>query len=139
MKRLFQPYAFATNPSIGLLVFRLVLGSALMLHGWGKMQNPMGWMGENGPPGIFQLLAALSEFGGGLSWILGLLVPLSSFGIFCTMCVAVYVHAVIKGDPFVGQGSSFEPAITYLVSAVLLFLAGPGKFSLDQKIFGNKN
>ena len=139
MKNLFRFNIYDTKASVGILIFRLVLGTALMLHGWGKIQNPMGWMGENGPPGILQFLAAISEFGGGLSWILGLLVPLSSFGIFCTMTFAVYVHAFIKGDPFVGQGGSFEPALIYAVSAVLLFLAGPGRYSLDRKFFRIRN
>src|ERR1044071_3379761 len=64
--------------AIGLLLIRLVVGSAFMLHGWGKIQHPFSWMGPESPvPGFFQLLAAISEFGGGLAWILGLLTPLA--------------------------------------------------------------
>lgn len=139
MKNLFKTNALNAKVSLGLLIFRIVIGVAFMFHGWGKIQNPMGWMGESGPPGIFQLLAAVAEFGGGLSWILGLLFPLSSFGIFCTMAVAVHFHAIVRGDPFVGQGGSYEPALVYMITAIMLFLTGPGKFSLDQKIFGSKN
>lgn len=139
MKNLFKTNTLNTKASAGMLIFRLVVGLAFMFHGWSKIQNPMGWMGENGPPGFLQLLAAVAEFGGGLSWILGLLVPLSSFGIFCTMAVAVHFHAIVRGDPFVGQQGAYEPALVYLVTSIMLCLVGPGKFSLDHKIFGNKN
>lgn len=139
MKNIFKVTALNTKISTGLLIFRIVVGLAFMFHGWSKIQNPMNWMGESGPPAILQLLAAVAEFGGGLSWILGLLFPLSSFGIFCTMLVATHYHAIVRGDPFVGQQGAYEPALVYAITAVLLFLTGPGKFSLDQKIFGTKN
>ena len=138
MKNIFKVNSFDTKTAVGFLIFRLVLGLALMFHGWPKIQNPMNWMGDSAP-GFLQLLAAVSEFGGGLAWILGLLVPLSSFGIFCTMVVAVHMHAIVRGDPFVGKESSYELALIYLVAAVFLILASPGKFSLDYKLFGTKS
>lgn len=139
MKNLFKTTVFNTQVSIGLLLFRLVVGLAFMFHGWGKIQNPMSWMGDSGPPGFLQLLAAVAEFGGGLAWILGLLFPLSSLGILCTMAVATHFHAIVRGDPFVGKEGSYELALVYLVVSVLFILMGPGKFSLDHKIFGSKN
>lgn len=127
--------------SLGLLVLRVILGAAFMLHGYGKIQSPMNWMGPDAPvPGFLQFLAALSEFGGGLAWILGLLTPLASFGAFCTMAVAVHMHAVVKGDPFVsnGGGGSYELASIYLGMAILMLTAGPGIYALDRKLFGRK-
>ncbi|MCY1015741.1 DoxX family protein [Pyxidicoccus sp. MSG2] len=119
--------------SIGLLLLRLVTGVAFMMHGWSKIQNPLHWMGPEAPtPGILQALAALSEFGGGLAWILGALVPLASLGIFFTMAVAVFFHAVVRGDPFVAKGGgSYEPALVYLVIAVVMLTVGPGLYSVD--------
>lgn len=92
-------------------------------------------------PGFFLALAAISEFGGGLAWMLGLLTRLASFGLACTMAVAVYFHAVVRGDPFVPQGpeSSYEPAALYFCLALLLLLVGPGRFSIDRFIFGEKD
>lgn len=123
-----------------LLVMRLVAGAAFMIHGWGKIQSPFHWMGpEAFAPGIFQALAALSEFGGGLAWILGLLTPLASLGAACTMVVAVWVHAVLKGDPFVAMGGpSYELASLFLVISLVLMFVGPGKYSLDLKFFGQR-
>src|SRR5688572_20371572 len=105
MINLCRPTATSTRVSAGLLILRLVAGLAFMFHGWGKIKNPTGWMGENATiPGVFQALAAISEFGGGLAWILGALTPLASFGIVCTMAVAVYMHAFVFEDPFVAKG-----------------------------------
>ena len=90
-------------------------------------------------PGFFQALAAVSEFGGGLAWILGLLTPLASLGIASTMVVAVAMHAIMRGDPFVSSsGPSYELAVLYFCIAVLLIAVGPGRFSLDRRIFGRR-
>ncbi len=126
--------------STALFIVRLIAGVAFALHGWGKIQAPFGWMGPEAPiPGILQALAAISEFGGGIAWIVGLLTPLASLGIFFTMSFAVFTHAVQRGDPFVGQGGpSYELALVYWGIAVLLMVVGPGKYSLDSKVFGEK-
>jgi putative oxidoreductase len=124
-----------------LLLLRFVAGIAFMLHGWGKIQNPFGWMGPDAfAPGFLQALAALAEFGGGLAWIIGLLTPLASLGIACTMAVAAYMHAIMNGDPFVSVGGpSWELAALYFCIAVLLIAVGPGRFSLDRPIFGSRH
>ncbi len=127
--------------NVSLLLIRVVGGVAFMLHGWGKIQNPFGWMGPDAfAPGFFQALAALAEFGGGLAWILGLLTPLASLGIAATMGVAFFYHAVMRGDPFVasGGGGSYELAAVYFCIAVLLIAVGPGRLSLDRTIFGGR-
>ena len=141
-KRFFQVTPQNNVASTALLLLRLVAGIAFLYHGWGKIQNPMGWMGPDSPvPGIFQFLAALSEFGGGIAWILGALHSLASLGMFFTMLVATYFHMIIRKDPFVNMqgGGSYELAAVYLVISVLFLAMGPGKFALDTKIFGEKN
>jgi len=137
-----KPLRQSTRVSAGLLLLRLVAGAAFLYHGYGKIQNPFGWMGPDAVfPGVFQALAALSEFGGGLAWMLGLLTPLASFGLACTMTVAVWMHAAVLHDPFVALqgGRSYELASVYLCVAVLLLLAGPGRFSVDRVAFGEKS
>ena len=138
MKKWFTVPANPTFGDVGLLLIRFVAGLAFMLHGWGKIQNPFGWMGPDAfVPGIFQALAAMSEFGGGLAWIIGLLTPLASLGIASTMAVAFTMHAIVNGDPFVSRsGPSYELAALYLCIAVLLMATGPGRLSVDWKIFG---
>ncbi len=138
MKKVLYGEFVGGRGAVGLVIFRVVMGSALMLHGWGKIQHPFSWMPpEAGVPGLFQFLAALSEFGGGLGVILGFLTPIAAFGIACEMTVAllmVHLH-----DPFVALGGrSKEPAAGYLVTALLLMLTGPGRLSLDWLLVGRR-
>ncbi len=125
--------------SIGLLVLRLVMGAAFLFHGWPKIQNPMEWMGPAATiPSVFQALAALAEFGGGIALILGFLTRLASLGIASVMVVAVFMVHLPQGDPFVarGGGGSYELATVYLACSVLFLLLGPGRISLDALFFG---
>jgi putative oxidoreductase len=138
VSRLFP--AFLGGPAaVGLLALRLVAGAAMMFHGWPKIQHATSWMGPDAPvPGALQALAAVAEFGGGLCWVLGLLTPLASFLILCTMAVAAGMVHIPAGHPFVasGGGPSYEPALGYLAIAVALLLIGPGKISADALLFG---
>ena len=139
MRRLF-PDLVAGWKGAALLLVRLVMGAAFILHGWPKIQNPFGWMnamGGEGVPSVLQALAALAEFGGGIALVLGLLTPLAAFGIVCQMLGALLLVHFPQGDPFVAAGrSSYELALVYLVVAVLLIAMGPGRWSLDALLFG---
>ena len=141
LKRFFQPVPQPVFASTALLVIHLIAGVAFTIHGWGKIQHAFIWMGPDAPvPAFLQFLAAFSEFGGGIAWILGLLTPLASLGILCTMSVAVHMHMIVRGDPFVNLtgGLSYEPALGYWGVALLILALGPGKFSMDKKIFGGR-
>ena len=130
---LFPPLP-SSRVSIGLLVLRVVAGAAMMQHGWGKIQNPFGWMGD-ALPGPIQACAALGEFGGGLGILVGCLTPLAAFGMGSTMAYAAYFH-FNRGDPWVpqGPGASYELALFYFATAVLFMFAGPGRYSIDAVI-----
>jgi putative oxidoreductase len=133
-----RPPDLSARVSAGLLLLRLVAGAAFVVHGWGKIRNPFGWMGPDAPiPGVFQSLAAVAEFGGGIAWILGLLTPLASFGLACTMAVATYMHLAVWHDPFVrqGPGGAWVVPATYFCIAALFLLAGPGRWSADRCLF----
>lgn len=139
--RIFAVREQAVAVDLMLLLTRIVVGYAFILHGWGKIQTPFTWMGtESGVPGIFQALAAVSEFGGGFALIIGLLVRLGALGIACTMTVAISMHRFVMGDPFVNLagGRSFELASAYFLIALLLVILGSGRYSLDRFVFGVK-
>ena len=140
ISRLFGPFVVG-RPAFGLLLVRVVFGLALALHGWPKAQHPTSWMGPNAPvPGFFQFLAALSEFGGGLALIVGLLTPLACLGILCTMGTAFAMVHLPKGNPFVSNsGASYETVAFIAVVALALIVAGPGALSLDAMIFGRRD
>ncbi len=141
MKKFFGEFVEGRG-ALGLLIVRVIFGLGIMQHGWGKIQHPFNWMGPDAAvPGFLQFLAALSEFGGGIALILGLLTPLAMFGLACTMLTAIFTVHIRAGDPFVarGGGRSYELAALYLGVALLMLFTGPGKLSLDAKIFGRRS
>lgn len=125
--------------ALGLLVLRLVAGAAFIVHGWAKVQaGPGSWMGPDAPvPGVLQALSTAAEFLGGVGWVLGLLTPLASLGLFVNMLFALQYHFG-RGDPFISLvgGVSYEAALYYWAVALLLLLVGPGRYSIDARIFG---
>jgi putative oxidoreductase len=127
---------------VALLLVRLVVGLAFIMHGWPKIHNPMAWMnamGGTSVPSFLQALAAFAEFGGGIGLILGLLTPIAAFGIICQMLGALLIVHIPLGHPFVSDGGpAYELALVYLVSSLLLIALGPGRFSLDAVLFGGR-
>lgn len=142
MRKILYADGVGCRGSIGLLLLRVVVGAAFMFHGWPKIQQPFEWMnahGGSGMPGLLQAAAAVSEFGGGLALILGLLTPLAALGIACTMATALGMVHLRMGHAFVASAPgqpSYELAAVYLAAAILFLLAGPGKLSLDACLFG---
>ena len=69
MLRFLFPGFPAGRIGFGLLVLRLVVGTAFLFHGWPKIQNAMGWMDQPivplHVPDVLQAAAAVSEFIGG--------------------------------------------------------------------------
>jgi len=139
MQRLFGQFVGGRG-AIGLLILRLVAGSALMLHGWPKIQHAASWMGPGAPvPGFLQFLAAFSEFFGGLAFLTGLLTPIAALGVAITMLFALFAVHFKNHDPFVSMhGASFESALTYFAIAMVLMFTGPGTISVDGFAFGRR-
>ncbi len=129
--------------NLGLLILRLALGLTFMGHGSQKL---FGWFGGGGmtgttgmmqkmglrAPGFWALVAALSEFGGGLLLALGFLTPLGSLGIIAAMLVAIARVHWAKG--FWNTKGGFEFPLINLAAALALALTGPGFYSLDAAL-----
>ena len=142
MRRLYPQFLGGWR-GIGLLFVRLVLGTAFILHGWPKTENPLHWMDKmpNAPPAFLQLMAVVAEVGGGALLIVGLLTPIATFLLTCDMIAAMALVHLPHGDPFIpaGNGPSYEKALVYLAVSVAVMLIGPGRFSLDGMLFKRRD
>ncbi|MBF6206895.1 DoxX family membrane protein [Streptomyces gardneri] len=121
---------------IGLLILRVVFGGLLAAHGAQKL---FGWWGGPGlqanadsfeqmgynPGKLFGTLAGLTELGGGLLLLLGLLTPLAGAIVVGTMINAINV--TWSG----GLLGGWEMGLLFAVVGAALPFTGPGKFSLD--------
>jgi len=126
--------AMIHNPDLGLLIFRLFVGLTMAFaHGLGKLppadQMIEGVAGMGFPmPLVFAWAAALAEFAGGILIAVGLFARPAALSLGVTMAVAGFVAH--SADPFRVK----EMALLYLVSCVLIFFCGAGKYSLDRLV-----
>jgi putative oxidoreductase len=126
--------------STGLLAGRLVLGLLIAGHGAQKLFGWFGGHGLAGTGGFFESLgfrpgrafaaaAALSELGGGLLVVLGLLGPVGPSLILAVMIVAALT--VHWGHGLFAASNGIEMPLLYAAGGLALALTGPGAYSLD--------
>ena len=138
MSKLFAPARMPASASFGLSLARAYFGVVFAIHGWPKVTH------ENGPTAYLEntqfsgwmlAAAAIIEFLGGALLAIGLATRLVALLLAGVMVGAINFH-IGRGDPFIG---GWEMATSYLVVMLLFVLAGPGKLSADQKMFGRKS
>ncbi len=124
--------------SLGLLLLRAgVAGIMLFSHGLGKLMKFSELSSQFPDPlgvGNFMslTLAVGAEVACSALVVIGLLTRLATIPLIITMCVAAFIiHA---NDPWQKQ----EFPILFLIAFVALLFTGPGRFSLDAKLFGKK-
>jgi putative oxidoreductase len=133
---------------LGLLLMRLTFGGLMALgHGWPKFMLLLSHFREGGELGFPDPLgigatasligAVVGELIAGLLVTLGFLTRYGALAIVATMFVAGFVHH--HGDPwFLPAPSAREPALIYMLGALAIAIAGPGKMSLDAVVFTKK-
>ena len=129
--------------NLGLLILRIGLGVMFIMHGfpkikagpqkWAGLGAAMSYLGVDFAPSFWGFMAAFAEVVGGLSLILGLLLRPGCVLLTFTMLVAVVFH-LKSGHGIMRASHAIEVGIVFLS---LLFI-GPGKYSLDSKIFSKK-
>jgi len=123
------------GPNVAILLLRIGAASLMLTHGIPKLLKILeGDFSFGDPIGIGPtaslILVAFAEAICGTLVLIGLMTRVSLIPLIITMIVAVFVaHA---GDPF----SDKELGLFFLITFIVLFLTGPGKYSLDRKLFG---
>jgi len=121
------------------LVARITLGVLFMSTGWGKVHNlakVTAYFNELGIPfpGIQAPMVSFIELIGGALLLLGLASRLAALPLMGSMAVAILTaqRANVHGLPDLFGLVEW----TYLALLLWVLLAGPGKISLDQLLFG---
>lgn len=120
------------NSDIALLTLRVVFGFCMAyLHGYSKLERllgdePIEFMNFMGLGDTISLaLVVGAEFFCSILLIIGLFTRWATLPLIFTMLVVVfYAHL---NDPF----SDKEHGLLFLAGYVVLFLLGPGRYSLD--------
>lgn len=116
----------------GLLLTRVLVGAAFLVHGYGKVADLAGFAAEFHMPMAAAVFAAYAQLIAGGLLILGLATPLAALTITGTMTVAT-LSLIARGEPWINpHGHSFEASFFYLVTSLCIALLGPGAYSLDS-------
>jgi len=137
-----------TLNSLGLLTARLTLGSVFFAHGAQKVFGWFGGFGISGTMGYFQntlgvpaplaLAGVLAEFIVSLMLLAGVSTGLASVIAVLQMAAAIYLSHAQDGFfmNYFGQlptgREGFEYNLVLIGIAIVLFLAGAGRYSLDS-------
>ena len=119
--------------SFGLLMLRTSVCAMMLPHGVQKLSNFSILSQTFNPIGIGGTLSLslviLAEVFCSIAIILGLFTRLAAIPLIIAMCVAAFVtHA---GHPLAAK----ELALLYLTFFTVIFLVGPGRYSIDRLLW----
>ncbi|HSU30455.1 MAG TPA: DoxX family protein [Bryobacteraceae bacterium] len=121
-----------------LLAIRIASALAFLFHGSAIL---FGAFGGPGPvrfaafmhaPAAVGYLVGLAQFCGGLAMLTGVFTRIGSLSLILVMLGAIFLVHLPHGYD-IGHGG-FEYALTQLLIALAVLLAGPGKYSLAPKL-----
>jgi putative oxidoreductase len=126
--------------NLALLVFRCAVGAVMLAHGinhifgGGKIAGTGRWFASLGmKPGIVHAwLASLTEIGGGILLVLGLLTPIGASAVVGVMLVAWITNHRGNGFFIFRPGEGWEYVMTLTFAGLALAVVGPGEWSLDN-------
>lgn len=134
LKKFLKPATLTSQLSLAVFLLRLGFASLLMTHGYGKLQSFLA--GDHDFPDPLHVgavashgLTVFAEFFCSILLILGLFTRLAATVlIICMLVIAFMIHGK---DPIGDK----EQSLLYLIGFIVIFLAGPGKYSFDARIF----
>ncbi len=120
--------------NLELLIMRLACSLPFLYHGSAILFGAFGGPGPQGfaafmkMPVIIGYLVGLAQFAGGIAILTGALLRVGAVCVIIVMLGAIFLQHLPHGYD-IGRGG-LEYALTELLLALGLLLAGPGKYSL---------
>jgi putative oxidoreductase len=133
-----RPLAGPAQVSGALLAIRIASALAFLFHGSAILFGAFGGPGPVKFAAFLQAhmavgyLVGLAEFCGGLAMLTGVFTRIGSAAIIIVMLGAIF-HVHLPHGYDIGHGG-YEYALTQLLIAVAILLAGPGRYSLASML-----
>ncbi len=138
MKRFFSPLPLGQET--GLTLIRIIVAASMIYHGSEvfsseAMQGYFQWdIFKNSSAAKFMVYAGkAAEFAGGIFLLVGLFTRIALLVLIGTLAYIAF---------FVGHGKIWyedQYPFLFVLLFLVIFFTGPGKFSLDYKLFGKKD
>jgi putative oxidoreductase len=130
----------ASTADVLLLIGRILLGWLFLKAGWDKVMNIAGFTGyltnlKVPSPGFWAWPAAISEVVIGATLILGLATRYAALFTIVYVVIAIALAHRYWEYPAAQQGNQFnhfQKNLAIIGGALVLFVAGAGRFSLDS-------
>lgn len=129
-----------------ILIGRIMLGWIFVAAGWGKLNGMAGFAGYLTSlgvpaPGLMSMIIPPVEFLLGVALVLGLATRYAAL-----VCVAFTLAAALIAHRYwefpaaqqAAQFNNFFKNMSIIGGALLLFVTGPGRFSLDNLLTGRR-
>lgn len=133
-KKFLKPITLTNQVSLAVFILRVGFAGFLATHGYSKVQSFLA--GDHDFPDplhvspiVSQALTIFAEVFCSLLLILGLFTRVTT--IILMVCMLVIAFAVHGSDPLGDK----EHALLYLIGFIVIFLTGPGKYSLDARLY----
>jgi putative oxidoreductase len=130
----------------GLAILRIVLGIAMLVHGWSKLSggvdNVAGFFGGMlgiPAPGLMAWVVTIVELVGGILLVVGVLTQIAGILIALDMLGAILFAYLLRGAPFIENGAiTWEKEAVFAAAALCIALAGPGAWSVEDVVAENR-
>lgn len=133
-------HGYSSALSLALLLLRIAAGLAFLYHGCAILFGAFGGPGPQGFAGFMHMpvavgyLVGLAQFAGGLAILSGVLIRVGAVCVMIVMLGAIFLVHLPHGFD-IGKGG-VEYALTQLLVALALLIAGGGKYSLAEVLPG---
>lgn len=115
-----------------LLLVRIILAVAFIVSAKSKLKNTAKFAKDHDIPGPMGVFIPLAELAGGLGVLSGVLAQFAGLGLALIMAGTICMHTLKWHSPYWASKGGWEYDLTLLTLGLIVFVFGPGDFTLAQ-------